>query len=130
MMNEAATPVTTPAQMVDAVVQIETAINDEIGTNFGAATGVFTDVLKGKTSPAANAVRKLLAGSGDQTMGGGNLNPAIDCVKAICVANGRNDITVEAEWVMAYSYVAVNGSKLTIRDEAVELAKFMRANMR
>jgi hypothetical protein len=129
MMNEAA--VTTPTQMIEAVTQIEDAINSEIGTNFGAAGSVFSDVLNGKKNPRADAVRAVFNDLGDTSFKA-VLNIAVAAVKSVCVANGRNDIQVGTERVMMGILVTVNGETLSgdIGDVAQDLGRYVRDNMR
>ena len=131
MMNEA-DAVTTPSQLVDAVTKVEDAVASELGVTLGGAVAAFVDAMKGKQNPKANAVRAALQLKGDESMGGAAIFPAMACVKAVCAANGRNDIQVGKSQVMASFLVTVNGETLSgdVRDTAGNVTSFMRAQMR
>jgi len=131
MMNEA-DAVTTPSQLVDAVTRVEEAVESELGITLGGAAGAFVDAMKGKQNPKANAVRAALKLVGDEGLGGAAIFPAMACVKAVCAANGRNDIQVGKSQVTTSFLVTVNGETLSgdVGDTAGNVTLFMRSQMR
>jgi hypothetical protein len=131
MMNEA-DAVTTPSQLVDAVTKVEDAVANGLGITVGAAASAFVDAMKGKQNPQANAVRAALQRKGDESMGAAAIFPAMACVKAVCAANGRNDIQVGKSQVMASFLVTVNGETLSgdVSDTATNVTLYMRQQMR
>ena len=131
-MNEAEIDVTTPSQLVDAVTLVENTIQSELGITLGAAAGAFVDAMKGKQNPRANAVRAALQGMGDSSLTGAVIVPAEACVKAVCAANGRNDIKVGRSQVMASFLVTVNGESLSgdVTGTAANVAIYMNRQIR
>lgn len=132
MMNEAELPVTTPSQLVDAVTKVEDEVASVLGVTLGGAAAAFVDAMKGRQNPKANAVRAALQIEGDESFVAAAIFPAMACVKAVCVANGRNDIKVGKSQVATSFLVTVNGESLPgdVGDTAGNITLFMRTQMR